>query len=100
MEYKISKNNDGTSSAIYKHIAVSGDIAVTYVPDKDYYIVETPGPRSAKWIVPSDLLDALYNSAWEDRQKPNANGWYLCCSHDYESRKEPCPECQENKHGS
>ena len=67
MTYKISTNDDGTISCVYKFAMHSGDLIVIYVPEKDYYVIETPGPRSARWIVPSDLLDALYNVAWESR---------------------------------
>lgn len=99
MTYKICTNDNGTTSCTYKFAMHSDDLIVTYVPEKDYYMIETPGPRSARWIVPSDLLDALYNVAWESRPKPNERGWYLCCAHDYESKQEPCTECMDNKYG-
>lgn len=87
----ISKNNNGTASA------VDGDgLTITYVPGKDYYMVETPGPRKSICKIPSDLLDALYNAAWEIKDTPNEDGLYYCPSHDYE-QSSPCPECQVNK---
>lgn len=94
--YNISKNDDGTSSAIYQHSSVSGDIIVTYVPGKDYYMIGTTGPRSARWIVPSDLLDALYNAAWEAKNTPNEEGLYYCPSHGTKQNV-PCEECLSNK---
>lgn len=96
MNYKIYKNDNGTASCVYKFSLHSNDLIVTYVPSKDYYMIETAGPHSARWIVPSDLLDALYNAGWEIKETPNADGVYYCPSHDYKN-KQPCLECQLKK---
>jgi len=58
---KIKKLNDGRTS-----IQILQNQTITYNPTDDSYMIQTEiGDRVHTSVISSDILDALYNRAWE-----------------------------------
>ncbi|NDB83684.1 MAG: hypothetical protein EB127_13315 [Alphaproteobacteria bacterium] len=61
---KIKKSNDGRTS-----IQILQNQTITYNPTDDSYMIQTEiGDRVHASTISSDILDALYNRAWESEE--------------------------------
>lgn len=59
--FKIKKDNQGKTS-----VKILENQIITYVPETDSYIVQTELDQVHTSVIPSYLLDQLYNTAWEN----------------------------------